>query len=232
MGKFFFFSLVIPQFGLLSSLRLSSGHSGPVLTLWMQPEPPHPAPTCWWWTRASGLLLCWELWLGTYSVGFFPPGYVALWDSKTPHRPTCERVSCCLETSPRSRFPPQDGSSSLTLLSLFLSFIFCPISFWRERPAFLGAWCPLLAFRSCFVKVIQHSNDLMVNLWGRKWSPHPIPPPSQDHHTQWIDYWLDCSLLFWFPLFSSWSPLSLSSLFSSPCNSVNLSGCPSLWRII
>ena len=33
---FFFFSAVIPQFGLLShvsSLRLSSGHSGPVLTL-------------------------------------------------------------------------------------------------------------------------------------------------------------------------------------------------------
>ena len=38
MGKFsyFFSSLAIPQFGLLShinSLRLSSGHSGPVLTL-------------------------------------------------------------------------------------------------------------------------------------------------------------------------------------------------------
>ena len=36
MGKFSFFSLVIPLFGLLSyfnSLRLSSGHSGLVLTL-------------------------------------------------------------------------------------------------------------------------------------------------------------------------------------------------------
>ena len=32
--------------------------------------------------------------------------------------------------------------------------------------------------------------------------------------------------------FSSWSPLSPSSLFSSPCNSANLSGYPSLWRII
>ena len=163
---------------------------------------------------------------------FFSPSYVALWDSKTPHRPTCERVSYCLETSPPSQLPPQDGSLSLTLLSLFLSFIFCPTSFWREQPAFLGAWCPLPAFRSCFVKVTQHSNDLMVNLWGRKWSPRPILPPSRDHHTEWIDYWLDCSLPFWLPLFSSWSPLSLSSLFSSPCNSVNLSGCPSLWRII
>ena len=48
---------------------------------------------------------------------------------------------------------------------------------------------------------------------------------------QGIDYWLDCTLTFWFPLFSSWLRLSLSHLFSSPCNSVNLSGCPSLWRI-
>ena len=22
----------------------------------------------------------------------------------------------------------------------------------------------------------QHSNDLLMNLWGRKWSPHPVPP--------------------------------------------------------
>ena len=48
MGKFSFFSLslAIPQFGFLShvsSLRLSSGHSGPVLTLSMQPEPLCPA---------------------------------------------------------------------------------------------------------------------------------------------------------------------------------------------
>ena len=40
---FFFSSVAIPQFGLLShvsSLRLSSGHSGTVLTLSMQPMPP------------------------------------------------------------------------------------------------------------------------------------------------------------------------------------------------
>ena len=112
-------------------------------------------------------------------VVFFPPGYVALWDSKTPHRPAGERVSCCLETSPPSRLPPQDGSPSLTLLSLFLSFIFCPTSFPREEwAASLGAWCPPPESRSCFVEVSQHSHDLLMNLWGRKWSPHPIPLPS------------------------------------------------------
>ena len=48
-GKFssFFPSLAIPQFGLLShvsSLRLSSGHSGLVLTLRTDDEPPPPCP--------------------------------------------------------------------------------------------------------------------------------------------------------------------------------------------
>ena len=45
-NSLFFFSLSIPQFGLLShvsSLRLSSGHSDSVLTLSMQPAPPCPA---------------------------------------------------------------------------------------------------------------------------------------------------------------------------------------------
>ena len=109
---------------------------------------------------------------------FFPPGYVALQDSKTPHRPAGERVSWCLETSPPSRLPPQDGSLSLTLFSFFLSFIFCPTSFRREWAAFLGAWCPLPAFRSCFVEFAQCSNDLLMNLRGRKWSPCPTPSSS------------------------------------------------------
>ena len=37
----------------------------------MQPTPPCPAPAYWWWTWVSRLLLCWQLWLGTYSVDFF-----------------------------------------------------------------------------------------------------------------------------------------------------------------
>ena len=107
---------------------------------------------------------------------FFSPGCVAIWDSKTPHRPASERFSSSLETSPPSRLPPRNCSMSLTLLSLFLSFISCHTSFWREWAAFLGAWCPLPAFRSCFVEFAQCSNYLLMNLWGRKWSPHPIPP--------------------------------------------------------
>jgi len=62
------------------------------------------SPALWWQTEASGLLLCWQLQVGEYSVVFFffSPSYVALWDSKTPHRPTGERIFYCLETSPCS----------------------------------------------------------------------------------------------------------------------------------
>ena len=79
---------------------------------------------------------------------------------------------------PLLKLPSWDGSPSLTFLSLFLSFIFCPTSFQRQWAAFLGAWCTLLAIRSCFVEFAQRSHVLLMNLWGRKWSPHPIPPPS------------------------------------------------------
>ena len=133
----------------------------------MLPRPPCPAP--------HSLVVDASIWAASplavavrnlFCAGFFLPplGYVALWDSKTPHRPACERVSYCLETSPPSRLPLQVRSPSLTLLSLFLSFIFCLTSFQREWAAFLRAWCPPPAFRSCFVEAAQHLNDLLMNL--------------------------------------------------------------------
>ena len=79
--------------------------------------------------QASVLLLHWELPLGTYSVSFnhlfiFPPGYVALCGSKACHRLSSDSVSWHLETSLFLRLPSPDGTPSLPLLSLFLSFIF------------------------------------------------------------------------------------------------------------
>ena len=60
--------------------------------------------------------------------------------------------------------PSQDGFLSLALLSLFLSFMFFPTSFRRQWPAFLGAWCPLLAIKNCFAQIAQHWNVLSMNL--------------------------------------------------------------------
>ena len=74
--SFLFFSPLsgYPRFGLLShisSLRLPSGHSGPVLTLGNAATPACSTPTCWWRMQASGLLLLWELQIGAVISGFY-----------------------------------------------------------------------------------------------------------------------------------------------------------------
>ena len=66
------------------------------------------------------------------------------------------------------RLASQYGSLSLSTLSLFLSFTFFPTFFWIQWAAFLGAWCPLPEFRSCFVAFTQHSNVLLMNFFGQK----------------------------------------------------------------
>ena len=109
----------------------------------------------------------------------FSPRYVALCASKARHRFGSEKVSWCLDTSLFLRFPSRDGTPSLPLLSLFL-FVFNIFSYLLSKSwvAFLGAGCPLPAFRSCFVEFTRRLNALLMNLWGRKCSPRPTPPPS------------------------------------------------------
>ena len=85
----------------------------------------------------------------------FAPGYVALRDSKTFPRPAGERVSWCLETSHLSRLPPWDSSPSLTLLTLFLSIIFCPTSFQRQWDAFLGALVSSASIQKLFCGIFS-----------------------------------------------------------------------------
>ena len=69
---------------------------------------------------------------------------------------------------PGTGFPSWDGAPSTPPFSLFSSFIFFPTCFWRQWSAFLGAWCPLPAFRSCFVEFAQRWNVLLRNFffWG------------------------------------------------------------------
>ena len=112
----------------------------------MQPVPPCSAPACWWQLRPLGVAIRHVI-CGFY-LFIFPPSYVALWDSKTPHRPTSESVSWCLETFPLLRLPSRDGSPSPPILSLFFPFIFFPTSFQRQWADFLDACCPPPTFRS------------------------------------------------------------------------------------
>ena len=113
----------------------------------MQPVSPCPAPAHWWRRQVSGLLLHWQLHLGTYSVGFlflFFFFFLVMLPSEIPKLPT---------DPPVRGFPtvwkllfhyslPRMGLCPW-IFCLFLSFVFCPTSFWTGWAAFLGAWCVL-----------------------------------------------------------------------------------------
>ena len=148
----------------------------------MKPAPPCSAPACWWQTQASGLLLHWELQLGLLSVGFiilfFPPGYVALWDSKTPHRHANERVSWCLEIF-SSFTTPSPGQVSVpnSFVSLFIFYILSYLLL-KTMGCLSGCLVSSTSIQKLFYGICSCSNDLLMNLWGRKWSPHLIPLPS------------------------------------------------------
>ena len=140
--------------------------------------PPCSAPGCWWWILVLGVAIRHVI------CGFYLFIYLfflqVMLPSEIPKLPTD---------------PPVKGFPGVWKLLFFynsllgwvsipntfvslLSFIVCPTSFRRQWAAFLGAWCPLPEFRSCFVEFSQCSNVLSMNLWGRKWSPRPIPLPS------------------------------------------------------
>ena len=116
--------------------------------------------------------------MGFNYLFIFPPSYFALSNSKARHKPTRETVSWCLETSLFLRLPSLDGTPSLPLLSLFLSFIFFPTSFRRVGLLF---WVPDVLCRHSEVvlwNLLDFLNALLMNLWGRNCSPRPTPPPS------------------------------------------------------
>ena len=139
----FSLSLAIPQFKLLShesSLRLPSGHSGPALTL--------SNAACSSPFRPHLLVVDAGIW-GTFLLGvafrhvicvfylFFLPVRLPSKIRKLPPDPPVRGFPGVWKL-PLLRLPSQDGSPSLTLLSPFLSFIFCPTSFQRQWAAILG----------------------------------------------------------------------------------------------
>ena len=140
----FSLSLDIPQFKLLShvsSLQWPSGHSGPLLTLSnaarSSPFSPHllVVDASIWGTFLLGVafrhLIC-----GFYL--FFLPVRLPSEIQKLPPDPPVRGFPGVWKL-PLLRLPSWDVSPSLTLLSLFFSFIFYPTSFLRQWAAFLGA---------------------------------------------------------------------------------------------
>ena len=130
----------------VSSLRLPLGHSGPVLTL---SNAAHAS------LSSSHLLVVDEsIWAASLLgvairhviCGFYLLIYLfflqVMLPSEVPKLTTDPPVRVfpgVWKLLSVFRLPFQDGSPSLPLLSLFLSFIFCATSFQREWAAFLGA---------------------------------------------------------------------------------------------
>ena len=105
----------------------------------MLPAPLHSAPNCWWQMRVSGVLFLGVAFryatCGFYL--FFLPVRLPSKIQKLPPDPPVRGFPGVWKL-PLLRLPSQDGSPSLALLSLFLSFIFCPTSFQKRWAAFLG----------------------------------------------------------------------------------------------
>ena len=109
--------------------------------------------------------------MGLNYLFIFPLTYVALWGSKAHHRLSSESVSWCLETSLFLKTPfPGRISVPTSFASLFICYIFSYLLL-KTMAAFLSAWCPLSAFRSCFVEFTQRSNVLWWICWGESSFP-------------------------------------------------------------
>ena len=168
-------SVAIPQFVLLahvSSLRLPSGHSGLVPTLRNVACTSLISPRLLVmdgsiWASLLGVairhVICGVYLLNYLFIYFSSQLCCPLWFQNSPQTHQWEGFLVFGNFS-SFKTPSRDRSLSLTLLPHFLSFVFCPIFFWRQWATFLGAWCPLPAFRSCFVEFTQRSNDLSMNL--------------------------------------------------------------------
>ena len=134
LGRLIFsLSFAVPQFKLVThkiSLWLPSGNTGPVLTLSNAAHSSRFRPHLLVADAGIWVLFCWELLLGTLSVGFIycsPPSHLALQDLKTSPRPTSARVSWCLETSSiKTPFPGRVSVPSFFVSLYVLDFVLPP----------------------------------------------------------------------------------------------------------
>ena len=152
----------------------------------MQPTPPCPVPPCKWQVQVSALLLCWDSyrWVRNLWVLFIYFLSQLCCPLCFQGSPQTRQWECFLLCGNFSFMTPSPGQSlSLNLLSLFLSFIFCPTYFWRSWAAFL---VPGVLHKLSEVVLWNLLNIQMIFWWiswARKWSPCLIPLPSWDSHT-------------------------------------------------
>ena len=126
----------------------------------MQPTPPYLAPSSWWWTQVSGATSPLGVAVRHVICGdFFPPSYVALWDSKTSHKLASESF---LVFGNFSFMTPSPGWVSIpnSFVSLFTYYILsylllktmgclsgCLLSSVSVQKLFCGICCVPMIFR-------------------------------------------------------------------------------------
>ena len=130
----------------------------------------------------SALLLRWGVTIGLVICGFYlfisPPCCVALCASKALHRLGSESVSWFLETSLFLRLPSWEGAPSLSLLFLFLSFVFFSYLLLKTLGCFSGYLMSSAGIQKLFCGIYSTFKCSFDELVGTKWSPPPIPLPS------------------------------------------------------
>ena len=180
--------MAILLYGLLShvsSLRLSSRHSVPVLALSMQHLPPCSALVLWRQTQVSGLLLCyfsatlWQLRLGAYSVLFF---FFFSWlccPLRFQNSPQTHQWEGFLVFGNFSFVTPSPGQVSIPNSFVSLFCLLCLYYLLFKRMGWLSG---CLLFSASIQKLfcgncseLKWSFDEFVR---EKVVCHPIPPPS------------------------------------------------------
>ena len=118
-----------------------------------------------------GLIIC------GFCLFIFPPCYVTLCASKARHRLGSENVFWCLETSLFLRPFPGRNSVPPSFVSFFVLYIFSYLLS-KITGCFSGCLMSSASIQKLFCGIYWHLNVLLMNLWGRKCSPRPIPLPS------------------------------------------------------
>ena len=126
----------------------------------MQPVPPCSASACWWWLWALRVavrhIICGGLLFIYFSSRLCCP--LRFQDFPQTHRWECFLV---FGNFSLRLLPGMDLHPYLFCLSFYLLYFVLP-PFEDTGLLFLGAWCPLPAFRSCSVEFALHS---MIFRW-------------------------------------------------------------------
>ena len=150
---------------------------------------PCPAPSSQWRMQASVLLFRWESYCWACNLLvliiylFFLP---VMLPSVFPRLATdsAGRMFPGVWKPLFLKFPSRDGLPfpwQCSLPTSFVSFfVFCIFSylFLKTMVCFSGCLMSSASLQKFFVEFARRWNVLLRNLWGRKWSSRPIPPPS------------------------------------------------------